>query len=165
MSVRFQYLFLPSIHFMHVFGMFYYLFVQAIADLTKALEFEPNSADILHERGKLYTFIYLIGLQTTFILVHLELASVLGHESMIIICFIENSWFFLVIISSSFSGFSSQILIQEASGSVHLEFESEDCKILPFHNEFKQLLPVYTLVIKCVIKESITLAELSNVIL
>lgn len=27
---------------------------QAIKDLTKALEFEPNSADILHERGKLF---------------------------------------------------------------------------------------------------------------
>lgn len=27
---------------------------QAIEDLTKALEFEPNSADILHERGNLH---------------------------------------------------------------------------------------------------------------
>ena len=27
---------------------------QAIEDLTKALEFEPNSADILHERGNLF---------------------------------------------------------------------------------------------------------------
>ena len=28
-----------------------YLFYQAIGDLTKALEYEPDSEDILHERG------------------------------------------------------------------------------------------------------------------
>ena len=27
---------------------------QAIKDLTKALEFDPNSADVLHERGNLF---------------------------------------------------------------------------------------------------------------
>lgn len=36
-------------------GVTYYMFncLQAIEDLSKALEFEPNSADILHERGNL----------------------------------------------------------------------------------------------------------------
>jgi hypothetical protein len=29
---------------------------QAISDLSKALEFEPNSSDILHERGTPFMF-------------------------------------------------------------------------------------------------------------
>ena len=33
-----------------------YMCCQAIADLSKALEFEPNSSDILHERGTPFIF-------------------------------------------------------------------------------------------------------------
>ena len=33
---------------------------QAIEDLTKALEFEPNSPDILHERGYSLTLVLMI---------------------------------------------------------------------------------------------------------
>lgn len=36
-----------------------YLGYQAIEDLTKALEFEPKSSDILHERGQLLSVSYL----------------------------------------------------------------------------------------------------------
>lgn len=33
-------------------------FLQAIEDLTKALEFEPNSVDILHERGSFLIIVF-----------------------------------------------------------------------------------------------------------
>lgn len=40
----------------------YYICItfQAIEDLTKALEFEPNSPDILHERGYSLTLVIMI---------------------------------------------------------------------------------------------------------
>lgn len=42
-------------------GLYYvWIIFQAIEDLTKALEFEPNSPDILHERGYSLTLVIMI---------------------------------------------------------------------------------------------------------
>lgn len=46
------------------------LLYQAIADLTKALEFEPDSPDILHERGCLNRLNSSIVLFTSFFFMH-----------------------------------------------------------------------------------------------
>ena len=40
----------------HLSKLLGYMCCQAIADLSKALEFEPNSSDILHERGTPFIF-------------------------------------------------------------------------------------------------------------